>query len=133
MYRNKILYLIAFLILGCQNTEFPKAEPVGINKVIYQPNWNSLRKHQTPQWLIDAKFGIYTHVSLETIRNLEGNENKWDHKLIEDFKLEKFNGAEWVELFKRTGAKFAGPVSWHGSGMLQMLNLLVISKKYLKT
>ncbi|MEO1010068.1 MAG: alpha-L-fucosidase [Bacteroidota bacterium] len=84
----------------------------------YRPTWNSLREHNTPQWLLDAKFGIYTHVSLETVRKLPGNGDKWDHELIEDFKLEKFNAGEWAELFKRAGAKFAGPVSWHGSGML---------------
>ena len=27
----------------------------------YQPNWQSLRRHQIPQWLLDAKFGIYAH------------------------------------------------------------------------
>ncbi|MEE8306171.1 MAG: alpha-L-fucosidase, partial [Gammaproteobacteria bacterium] len=27
----------------------------------YQPTWNSLRTHQTPQWFQDTKFGIYTH------------------------------------------------------------------------
>ena len=30
-------------------------------KKIYQPTWNSLRTHQTPQWFQQAKFGIYTH------------------------------------------------------------------------
>ncbi len=27
----------------------------------YKPTWNSLRNHSTPEWLKDAKFGIYTH------------------------------------------------------------------------
>jgi len=27
----------------------------------YQPTWNSLKTHPTPQWFLDAKFGIYTH------------------------------------------------------------------------
>ncbi len=113
-----VLYLIAILMLGCQDKETAKAVPEEAYKVIYEPNWNSLRKHKTPQWLLDTKFGIYTHVSLQTIRNLEGNGDKWDHELINDFKLEKFDAGEWAELFKRAGAKFAGPVSWHGSGML---------------
>lgn len=85
---------------------------------LYQPDWKSLRTHQTPQWLIDAKFGIYTHVSLETVQLLEGNEGKHKHEVIDDFKMENFDAAEWAELFQRAGAKFAGPVSWHGSGML---------------
>src|SRR5579875_3430045 len=27
----------------------------------FEPNWRSVREHATPQWLKDAKFGIYTH------------------------------------------------------------------------
>ena len=60
----------------------------------YETAWNSLRKHQMPQWLLDAKFGIYTHVTLQTINNMDGNENKHKHELIDDFKLENFNAAE---------------------------------------
>lgn len=84
----------------------------------YQADWNSLARHQTPQWLKDAKFGIYTHVSLQTVANLPGNEHKHLHELIDDFKLERFDATEWADLFQRAGARFAGPVSWHGSGFL---------------
>ena len=27
----------------------------------YQPTWQSLEKHQTPEWFRDAKFGIWAH------------------------------------------------------------------------
>ncbi len=27
----------------------------------YQPTWNSLLTHPTPQWFQETKFGIYTH------------------------------------------------------------------------
>jgi len=27
----------------------------------YEPTWPSLRNHNTPQWLRDDKFGVYTH------------------------------------------------------------------------
>ena len=112
------LYFIALLVLGCHEKESVNADSKDSNEVIYQPNWSSLRQHQTPQWLIDAKFGIYTHMSLQTIKNMPGNEDKMLHELIPDFKLENFNPSEWADLFKRTGAKFAGPVAWHGSGFL---------------
>ena len=113
MMRSSILLLTILVFFSCSEQKTKEQQVVQ-----YQPTWNSLRKHQTPQWLIDAKFGIYTHVSIETIKNIVGNEGKHKHELIEDFKLENFDAAEWAELFKRAGAKFAGPVSWHGSGML---------------
>lgn len=28
---------------------------------MYQPNWESIDKRPTPQWLDDAKFGIFIH------------------------------------------------------------------------
>ena len=27
----------------------------------YKPTWNSLKKHTSPEWLDNAKFGIYFH------------------------------------------------------------------------
>ena len=27
----------------------------------YEPAWESLTRHRNPQWLVDAKFGIYAH------------------------------------------------------------------------
>ena len=37
------------------------AEPV------YEPTWTSLRRHNIPQWLNDAKFEIYTHWRLSAV------------------------------------------------------------------
>ena len=111
---NEILLIgVCFLFLVYPAKAQNKSAPTH-----YKPTWNSLRMHQCPQWLIDAKFGIYTHVSLQTLQNIAGNEHKHKHEVIDDFKLENFNAGEWAELFKRSGAKFAGPVAWHGSGML---------------
>ena len=114
-----LIWTLCIGFTDCKQTlEKPIDDIVTNENEKYEPTWNSLREHQIPQWLIDSKFGIYTHVSLQTVQNLEGNEEKHKHEVIDDFKMENFNAAEWAELFKRTGAKFAGPVSWHGSGML---------------
>ncbi|MGB5668759.1 MAG: alpha-L-fucosidase [Maribacter sp.] len=115
---KKIYILFAFYLIGCQQVEKPSENQAVISKTTYEPSWNSLRQHKTPQWLVDAKFGIYSHMSLQTIKNISGNEDRLLHELIPEFKLEKFNASEWADLFKRTGAKFAGPVAWHGSGFL---------------
>lgn len=32
-----------------------------IAKGPFQPEWESLKAHQNPEWFLDAKFGIYTH------------------------------------------------------------------------
>ncbi len=56
-----------------------------------KPSSNFL--HHKEKYGDPAKFG-YTHI-------------------IEQFKPTKFNAKEWAELFKKSGAKFAGPVAMH--------------------
>lgn len=109
----------------------------------YQPNWNSLKNHTTPQWLKDGKFGIYTHWGIYSVpaqgpngtwyaSNLyakpEGPERKYHEAtygplekfgykdFIPMFTAEKFNADEWADLFKKAGARFAGPVAEHHDG-----------------
>ncbi len=108
----------------------------------YQPNWQSLRQHVTPQWLRDAKFGIYTHWGIYSVpafgpngtwypyemyregtpqfvhhTQTYGHPSKFGYKdFIPMFTGEKFDADEWAELFKQAGAKFAGPVGEHHDG-----------------
>ncbi len=46
MFRITAILLLCFVLLP-------------LSAQTYEPNWSSLRKHQTPQWMEDAKFGIY--------------------------------------------------------------------------
>ncbi|MEM7380420.1 MAG: alpha-L-fucosidase [Bacteroidota bacterium] len=115
--KNILLLVILLFCFSCKERQAEEVAPP-VTRVTYEPTWNSLRKHQTPQWLMDAKFGIYTHLSLKTIKNIPGNEEKMLHELIPEFKLQSFDAAAWAELFERSGARFAGPVAWHGSGFL---------------
>src|ERR1700733_15982716 len=69
----------------------------------YLPSWTSLRRHHNPQWLSDAKFGIYTHWGPQRGSDLA------------TWRPDKFDPEKWAELIKNTGARFAGPVSEHGA------------------
>jgi alpha-L-fucosidase len=108
----------------------------------YQSDWRSLRQHRTPQWLKDDKFGIYTHWGPYSVPGCGkngtwypyfmyqkgtsqfdfhtshfGHPSVFGYKdLIPLLKAERFDPDEWAELFKRSGARFAGPVGEHHDG-----------------
>ena len=106
----------------------------------YEANWESLEKHQTPQWFRDAKLGIFIHwgiysvpafanewysrnMYLQGTREFEhhvktyGPQKEFGYKdFIPMFKAEKFDPAAWVDLFKRAGARYVVPVAEHHDG-----------------
>lgn len=110
----------------------------------YQADWQSLKKHETPKWLREGKFGIYTHwgpyavhaygsnttwYSFSMYRDPDGEARQHFEKnfgkltpefgykdLIPKFTAEHFDAEEWVDLFKKAGAKFVGPVAEHHDG-----------------
>jgi alpha-L-fucosidase len=108
----------------------------------YQPNWNSLATHPTPQWFKDTKFGIYTHWGVYSVPakgvnatwypyymyredndqykyhlKTYGGPAKFGYKdFIPLFTAEKFDPDEWAEIFKYSGAQYAGPVGEHHDG-----------------
>ena len=58
MIKKNLFIVFAFLIIFCLTFEMSDQLYA---QAPYQPSWNSLKKHTTPQWLKDGKFGIYTH------------------------------------------------------------------------
>ncbi|MHA1339819.1 MAG: alpha-L-fucosidase [Promethearchaeota archaeon] len=106
----------------------------------YEESWNSLKKHQTPEWLHNAKFGIYFHWGVYSVPEFGnewyphkmyikiykefkfhkknfGDQSKFGYKdLIQRFMAEKFDPNDWAQIFKDAGAKFAGPVAEHHDG-----------------
>ena len=132
---------IAIILVMMQLTLLAQTDSVA--QIPYQPTWNSLRNHSTPQWLKDGKFGIYTHWGIYSVpaqgpnatkyvvglyNNPEGPERKYHEatygplekfgykEFIPMFTGEKFNADEWAELFMKAGARFAGPVAEHHDG-----------------
>ena len=106
----------------------------------YQPEWESFHQYEVPEWFKDAKFGIYFHWGPYSVpayetewyshyMYVEGHKINEYHKqhygtldefgykdFIPMFKAEKFDPDAWAELFKKAGAKFAGPVTEHADG-----------------
>jgi alpha-L-fucosidase len=107
----------------------------------FEPTWESLARHnEAPDWFRDDKFGIYFHWGVYSVpafgsewypRNMYiktrpeykhhvetyGDPSKFGYPdFVPMFKAEKFNADEWAELFRKAGARFAGPVAEHHDG-----------------
>ena len=106
----------------------------------YRPTWESLSKYECPDWYRDAKFGIFIHWGVYSVpafgsewyprqmyqqgsdefkHHVEkyGPQNKFGYKdFIPMFKAEKFDAAQWADLFKKAGAKYVVPVAEHHDG-----------------
>jgi alpha-L-fucosidase len=112
-------------------------------KAPFKPTWNSLRNIAVPQWLRDGKFGIYTHWGIYSVPAYGKNGTWYAHNMytkpdsderkhqeatygsldkfgykdfIPMFTGSHFDADEWAELFKKSGARFAGPVAEHHDG-----------------
>ncbi|TNJ42189.1 alpha-L-fucosidase [Tamlana fucoidanivorans] len=136
--KSSCFALLCFLTLCCnaqKKEEFPSQKNVNT----FEPSWESLKQHQTPEWFLDAKFGIYFHWGVYSYMGkgewyshhmYEDKDKGWNHDLREHhletygdsvqyydffpkFTAQHFDAAEWAELFKKSGAKFVGPVAEH--------------------
>ena len=106
----------------------------------YQASWDSLIQHEVPRWFRDGKFGLYAHWGIYAVPGF-GNEwyGKWmydpAHEIytqhvarfgspakfgykdfIPQFTAEHFDPDEWAELFKSSGAGYAGFSLAHHDG-----------------
>lgn len=106
----------------------------------YKPDWHSLSDHKTPSWYYRGKLGIFIHWGIYSVpafgsewysREMydpRSNEyahhrkNYGEHKdfgykdFIPMFKAENFDATKWIELFKKSGAKYVMPVCEHHDG-----------------
>ena len=111
---------------------------------IYSPDWESLDARPTPDWWVDAKFGISVQWGVYSVPafSTKGNDAEWYqhaletnalkgkirayheanygdrtyNELADDFHAELYNPDEWAKLFERAGAKYAVLTSKHHDG-----------------
>jgi len=141
--RMKHLCLLAALTAGCWGCAGPVTASAAET---YLPTWASLSQKAIPDWLKDAKFGVYTHWGVysvpahggpDYIRNLYAG-SKTDEKgvysyhttkygplkdfgykdFIPMFTAKNFHADEWVGLMHEAGAKFGGICVVHHDGFL---------------
>lgn len=104
----------------------------------FEADWDSLRENShVPEWFKDAKFGIFIHWGVYSVpasgsewypkhmyngmreehRRRWGNQREFGYKdFIPMFKAEKFDAAQWAELFRNSGARYVIPTAEHHDG-----------------
>lgn len=110
----------------------------------YQPNWTSLDTRPTPEWWLDAKFGIFIHWGVYSVPaytakgnyaewyqySMENNshegkvrefhqrnyDNRSYYDLAGDFRASLFEPDEWAKLFEKAGARYVVLTSKHHDG-----------------
>ena len=130
--------VLIVLSLGCVDAnnnakQFPE----------YEPSWESLNQHEIPEWLLDAKLGLYGHMGVYSVPAFKtewygrlmydkktrgddvfehhiktyGKQSEFGYKdFIKDFKTEKFDPKEWADIIVSSGAKYAGITAVHHDG-----------------
>jgi hypothetical protein len=102
----------------------------------HEPTWESLTTYQTPDWFLDAKFGIYflwgpysvpayktewcSHYMYDWNHSIHkyhlktyGTLDKFGYKdFIPLFTAESFDAEEWVTLFQNAGHFYAIVLGW---------------------
>ena len=131
------VFVLVFLV-GCS-----EAQKTTKQFPVYEPSWESLNQHEIPQWLLDAKIGLYGHWGIYSIpafktewygrlmydkqtrgdavfnHHIEkyGKQSEFGYKdFVPMFKAEKFDPDEWAEIIVNSGVKFAGITAVHHDG-----------------
>jgi len=108
----------------------------------FKPSWESLVSHEVPEWLLDAKFGIYAHWGVYSVpafgnewyakrmydkkdklgvfefhRKKYGEQSEFGYKdLVPLFRAENYDPDQWADLIEKSGARYAGIAVVHHDG-----------------
>ncbi len=111
-----------------------------IAKGPFRDDWSSLSKVKVPDWFASEKFGIFVHWGVFTSEEFSNewyprgmyikDSEEWKHHVekygahtatgykdyVERFKGENFDPTSWMEIFKKSGARYVVPVGEHHDG-----------------
>ena len=133
MKRNLFFLSLCLLItnlMQAQQYQIPVSEaqePMQTGK--FEPNWESLRQYEVPEWFRDAKFGIWAHWGPQCVEGsgdwmarelyMEGNYKSNYHRehyghpsevgfkdILPLFKAEHWNPEKLVQFYKEVGAQY---------------------------
>ena len=122
-----VLFPLSFFLIHCSSKKTHPKEILRSKVIDYKADWKSLKQHQTPNWFLDAKFGIYCHwgpYSVPEFKNewyahwMYCNEENPEYKKGKQFyehhiktygSLNKFGYKDFIPMF--TAEKF-DPVEW---------------------
>ncbi len=111
----------------------------------YEANWASLDQRPSPEWFLDAKFGVFIHWGVYSVpawgktgeyaewywnrMHDKKSDNVWwqfhaknygadfDYQdFASQFTAELFSGEQWASLFERAGVQYVVPTSKHHEG-----------------
>lgn len=143
---NRIVLMAHVLLIVISCNDRSGSKQTGDEAAAFKETWESLSTHERePDWFKDAKFGIYVHWGLYSVPAYDtewygrwmyvpGRKN-WGgtvfdhhektygplsefnyHDFIPLFTAEHFDAKEWANVFKKSGARFAGLVAEHHDG-----------------
>jgi len=140
------IFLMCLALLGCVSCRNKSELKDASAEITFKETWESLSTNERePEWFKDAKFGIYFHWGVYSVpaydnewyprwmytpgrkdwggtvfdhhQQTYGSLSEFNyHDFIPMFTAENFDAKEWADLFKSSGASFAGLVAQHHDG-----------------